>query len=57
MEAVAFVENLRLVVTASVDGDMKIWDASTLTVRASCQHPEVRLSELELCSSDYRAFH
>ena len=27
--------------TASVDGRLLIWDTATLSVRATCQHPEV----------------
>ena len=33
---------LPLSVTAGVDGKLIIWDTATLSVRATCEHPEVR---------------
>ena len=35
--------------TASVDGRLIIWDTATLSVRATCQHPEVCGAEARLC--------
>ena len=32
---------LPLSATASVDGKLIIWDTATLSVRATCEHPEV----------------
>ncbi len=29
--------------TGSVDGNLIIWDTATLSVRSTCQHPEVSL--------------
>ena len=40
--------------TASVDGQLLIWDTATLSVRATCQHPEVSSAQgpplPELCA-------
>ncbi len=42
---------LPLCATAGVDGKLIIWDTPTMSVRATCEHPEVRLVQVrQLCT-------
>ena len=43
VEAVALSSVLPVAATASIDGKLLIWDNATLSVRGTCEHPEVRL--------------
>lgn len=43
VEAVALSSVLPVAATASIDGKMLIWDNASLTVRGTCEHPEVSL--------------
>ena len=40
---------LPLSATAGVDGKLLIWDTASLSVRATCQHPEVCSNCLSCC--------
>ena len=44
MEAVAFSAVQSVAATASMDGRLLVWDNSTLGIRSTCQHGEVRLA-------------
>ena len=46
VEAVAFSRVQPVAATASMDGQMLVWDNSTLGVRSTCPHGEVCASEL-----------
>lgn len=41
VEAVALSAALPVAATASIDGKVLIWDNATLSVRGTCEHPEV----------------
>ena len=41
VEAVALSSVLPVAATASIDGKVLIWDNATLSVRGTCEHPEV----------------
>ena len=41
VEAAAFSPIQPLSATASIDGQLLLWDNATLSQRASCSHPEV----------------
>ena len=41
VEAARMAHMLPLIATAGVDGKLIIWDTASLSVRATCQHPEV----------------
>ena len=43
VEAVALSSVLPVAATASIDGKVLIWDNATLSVRGTCEHPEVQL--------------
>ncbi len=52
VEAVALSSVLPVAATASIDGKLLIWDNATLSVRGTCEHPEVRLClKLVACCS------
>jgi len=52
IEAVALSSVLPVAATASIDGKVLIWDNATLSVRGTCEHPEVRLClKLVACCS------
>ena len=40
IEAIVFSTQLPLVATSSVDGDIRIWDSSTMATRSICHHAE-----------------
>ena len=42
VEAVAFSRVQPVAVSASLDGQLLVWDSATLGVRSKCQHPQVR---------------
>ena len=42
VEAVALSAVLPVAATASIDGKVLIWDNATLSVRGTCEHPEVQ---------------
>ena len=44
VEAVALSAVLPVSATASIDGKLLIWDNASLSVRGTCEHPEVRAS-------------
>lgn len=41
VEGVALSAVLPVAVTGSIDGKMLVWDNASLTVRGTCDHPEV----------------
>lgn len=49
VEAVAFSSIQPVAATASMDGRLLVWDNSTLGIRSTCQHGEVRPWHNTLC--------
>lgn len=46
VEAVRFVNDTSLLATCSLDGTLKVWETSSLTLRATCSHPEVDVQHI-----------
>ena len=44
VEAVALSSALPVAATASIDGKVLVWDNATLSVRGTCEHPEVMVT-------------
>ena len=49
VEAVALSSALPVAATASIDGKVLVWDNATLSVRGTCEHPEVFLGLQDFC--------
>ena len=50
IEDVAFCPVLPVAITASVDGQVIIWDHANAVIRQTCRHPEVRQFVFSLLS-------